>query len=121
MPLRLHAITLVDAPHEAGAPATDGNGSHSETMIVPFRELCAVVTERHAFALEEPTPGEVDRHRAIVDAVFHRSAVLPAPVGAVFRNPDVLKRWMELHYVSLTDALEFVEDREVARVHIVRA
>jgi hypothetical protein len=28
---------------------------------------------------------------------------------------------MELHYVSLTDALEFVDDRAVARVHIVRA
>ena len=28
---------------------------------------------------------------------------------------------MELHYVSLTDALEFVEERAVARVHVVRA
>ena len=28
---------------------------------------------------------------------------------------------MELHYVALTDALAFVEDRGVARVHIVRA
>jgi predicted outer membrane lipoprotein len=39
----------------------------------------------------------------------------------VFRAADVLTRWMELHYVSLTGALEFVEDRSVARVHIVRA
>jgi hypothetical protein len=28
---------------------------------------------------------------------------------------------MELHYVSLTGALEFVDDRAVARVHVVRA
>ena len=60
-------------------------------------------------------------HRAVVDAVFRHAAVLPAPVGVVFRAPDVLKRWMELHYVSLTDALEFVEERAVARVHVVRA
>ena len=57
----------------------------------------------------------------MVDAVFERAAVLPAPVGVVFRAPDVLKRWMELHYVSLSDALEFVDDRAVARVHVVRA
>jgi hypothetical protein len=28
---------------------------------------------------------------------------------------------MELHYVALTGAIEFVEDRVVARVHVVRA
>jgi hypothetical protein len=33
----------------------------------------------------------------------------------------VLTRWMELHYVSLTSSLEFVDDRAVARVHIARA
>lgn len=121
MALRLHAITLVDAPHSTAAPATDGNAPQNGTMTVPFRDLCAVVTEQRAFTLDDPTPSELDRHRAIVDGVFHRSAVLPAPVGTVFRNPDVLKRWMELHYVSLTDALQFVEDRAVARVHIVRA
>ena len=121
MALRLHAITLADAPHHASAPVTDGNGTQNGTVVVPFRDLVAVVTEQRTFDLDEPTPGAVDRHRAIVDAVFHRSPVLPAPVGAVFRSPDVLKRWMELHYVSLTDALEFVDDRAVARVHIVRA
>jgi hypothetical protein len=63
----------------------------------------------------------MDRHRAVVDALFRRGTVVPAPVGALFRAPDVLKRWMELHYVSLTGALEFVDDRVAARVHIVRA
>jgi hypothetical protein len=63
----------------------------------------------------------VDQHRGIVDAVFKGATVLPAPVGVVFRAPDVLKRWMELHYVSLSGALEFVDDRAVARVHVVRA
>src|SRR5881398_2549684 len=121
MALRLHAITPADAPHHAGAPATDGNGAQNGTAVVPFRDLVAVVTEQRNFGLDEPTPGEVERHLTIVDAVFHRSPVLPAPVGAVFRSPDVLKRWMELHYVSLTDALEFVDDRAVARVHIERA
>ena len=67
------------------------------------------------------TPSWSTQHRAIVDAVFRGATVLPAPVGVVFRAPDVLKRWMELHYVSLSGALEFVDERAVARVHVVRA
>ena len=48
-------------------------------------------------------------------------SLLPAPPGVLFRASDVLLRWMELHYVALSDALEFVEDRAAARVHIQRA
>lgn len=89
--------------------------------LVAFRDLCAVVSEQETFGLNELSPDLIAEHRAIVDAVFRHAAVLPAPAGVVFRAPDVLKRWMELHYVSLTDALQFVEDRAAARVHIVRA
>jgi hypothetical protein len=39
----------------------------------------------------------------------------------VFRTPEALQRWMELHYVALSDALAYVEDRAGARVHILRA
>src|SRR5207247_1711202 len=66
-------------------------------------------------------PANIEGHRAIVDTLFHRGPVLPVPFGVVFRANDVLTRWMELHYVSLRDALAFVEDRAVARVHIERA
>src|SRR5262249_29827251 len=97
------------------------DGAGSAALLVPFRDLGAVVSETKRFALDDPGPSTIAAHRAIVDSVFRQAAVLPAPVGVVFRTPDVLKRWMELHYVSLSDALEFVEDRAVARVHIVRA
>jgi hypothetical protein len=89
--------------------------------LIPFRDLCAVVSEQKGYSLDERTSEAIALHRAVVDTVFRRGAVLPAPVGVVFRAPDVLKRWMELHYVSLTDALEFVYERAVARVHVVRA
>lgn len=91
------------------------------TTRIPFRDLCAIVSEQKTFALDEPSPEQITAHQAIVDGVFRRAAVLPAPLGVVFKAPDVLTRWMELHYVSLTGALEFVDDRAVARVHIVRA
>jgi hypothetical protein len=115
MALRLHAITLADAAQNA--PAGDG----SEIALIPFRDLCAVVSTQRSFVLDETTPAAIEEHRRIVDRIFHQASVVPAPVGVVFRSPDVLKRWMELHYVSLSGALEFVDDRAVARVHIVRA
>jgi hypothetical protein len=119
MALRLYGIVMADA-QEAAAPADTEVVTLAPTLV-PFRDLAAVVSEQKAFGLDEPTPESIAAHQAVVDAVFRRGPVLPAPVGVVFRAPDVLKRWMELHYVSLTDALEFVEDRAVARVHIERA
>lgn len=119
MALRLHAVTLADAHYSP--PAGDGKKTNHIVKLIPFRDLCAVVSQQAAFSLDEASPAAIERHRAIVDHVFRRTAILPAPMGAVFRTSDVLKRWMELHYVSLTGALEFVEDRAVARVHIVRA
>ena len=119
MALRLHAVTLADAHYSP--PPSDGKKTNHEVKLIPFRDLCAVVSEQKMFTLDEATPELVESHRAIVDSVFKSATVLPAPIGVVFRAPDVLKRWMELHYVSLTGALEFVEDRMVARVHIVRA
>jgi hypothetical protein len=89
--------------------------------VIAFRDLAAVVSEQKSFALDESAAVDLDRHRSVVDSVFRRAAVLPAPAGVVFRTPEVLRRWMELHYVSLTDALEFVHDRAVARVHVGRA
>ena len=125
MALRLHAITLADAA-QVEKPR-DGRQTgmfaavRDEIEFIPFRELGAVVSTQKTFGLDEATPAEVERHRTIVDGLFRRSTVLPAPFGTVFRAADVLTRWMELHYVSLTGAMEFVEDRNVARVHIVRA
>lgn len=112
MALRLHAIIQTEAQTELGV---DG------TTVIPFRDLGAVVSDERQFVLEESKPTEVEGHRVVVDAFFQRGTVLPAPVGVLFRAPDVLLRWMELHYVALSDALEFVEDRAVARVHIERA
>ena len=126
MALRLHGITFADAHHEVAGDGTGtgsgtGTGTWSGTLLVPFRDLCAVVSEQKIFAIDEATPADVERHRAVVDWLFRRVSVVPAPVGVVFRAPDILRRWMELHYVSLTGALEFVDDRVAARVHVVRA
>jgi Gas vesicle synthesis protein GvpL/GvpF len=112
-PLRLHGIVLSD-----GHALPEVPGSTGATRVVTYRDVGAVVSDQRTFTLEEVDSARIEDHRAIVDAVFHTAPVLPAPVGVVFRSADALTRWMELHYVSLTGALEFVEDRAEARVHI---
>jgi len=90
-------------------------------MTIVFRDLAAVVSEREKFSLDEPDEVAIGAHRVIVDAVYKRQVVLPTPPGVVFRTEHVLTRWMELHYVALSDALAFVTDRLAVRVHVERA
>ena len=112
--LCLHAITLLDGGHPEDTAVAEG------ARAIHYRDLCAVVTERPTFAVTEAGPNEIGAHRALVDRLFRSMAVLPAPVGVVFRADEVLTRWMELHYVAISDALAFVEDRVAARVHAAR-
>jgi hypothetical protein len=114
MALRLHAVTLIDSVHEPHV-LLDG------ARAVPFRDLAAIVTDREKFLLDDPDPALANQHRAIVDTVFKAQVVLPTPLGIVFRTEHVLARWMDLHYVALTDALAFVSDRVAARIHVSRA
>jgi hypothetical protein len=113
MALRLHGVT----PNEPAHTHVLRDGARA----IAFRDLAAVVTEREKFALDEADPTLANDHRQVVDAVFKNQVVLPTPAGIVFRTEHVLTRWMELHYVALTDALAFVSDRSAARVHVSRA
>jgi gas vesicle protein GvpL/GvpF len=112
-PLLLHGIVLSDGHALPEVPGATGG-----TRLISYRDVGAVVSDQKSFVLDDVDSSRIEQHRAIVDAVFHIAPVLPAPVGVVFRSSDALTRWMELHYVSLTGALEFVEDRAAARVHI---
>lgn len=110
-PVRLFAVASFDGHSAPAAPAG--------IKLVTFRDLAAltadVVNARPSLA--QP---DLDAQREAVAAAFARYAVLPAPPGTVFRARDSLMRWLELHYVTLRDALSFVEGRAVARVHVAR-
>lgn len=112
-PLSLHAIVLSDGHALPEVPGATGG-----LKLVSYRDVAAVVSDQKTFALDDVDSARIETHRAIVDTLFHSVPVLPAPVGVVFRSADAINRWMELHYVSLTGALEFLEDRAAARVHI---
>jgi hypothetical protein len=109
--LRLYGITA----NEHGHPPT-ANGAE----LLPFRDLAALVAPSE-YTSVPPTGDAIEEHRHVVDVVFEHRPVLPAPVGTVFRSRETLMRWLELHYVALSEALTFVEDRAVARVHVRRA
>jgi hypothetical protein len=100
--IRLFGIT--DVEHHAQAKPADG------TELLAFRDLAAIIAPAE-YSAAPPSGEHIEQYRRIVR---------PAPVGTVFRTRDTLTRWLELHYVTLTEALSFVEDRAEARVHICR-
>lgn len=105
-----------------GVTATDAHAVHPampETELLAVRDLSAIVGQSE-YALIEPTAERVERHTNVVAEYARRGPVLPAPVGVVFRSADAVQRWMELHYVALSGALSFVENRVVGRVHVWR-
>ncbi len=105
-----------------GIMTQDGHGRPrlpEPVKLIALRELCAV-TEEGDFSANDLQPGDIRRHLDIVSALYRDESILPLPVGTVFRNEEVLNRWMDLHYVALSDALAWVEDRVAARVHVNR-
>ena len=89
------------------------------TELVVVRDLAAVVGDG-VYASIEPDDARVTHVAEVVSGYQGRSAILPAPVGVVFRSREAVQRWLELHYVALSDALSFVDDRVVGRVHVWR-
>ena len=111
MALKLYGVTVHEA-HEVSPPVP-------RTTLVVVRDLTAICGESEYTSLDA-TVERVEEYTRIVSAFATRGPVLPAPVGVVFKSSEAVERWLELHYVTLSDALSFVENRVVARVHIWR-
>lgn len=112
MALNLFGVTF-NEPHSAHFDPVPG------TELVVVRDLAAICGESE-YQSVEPTPDEVRRYTDVVSGYARRGPVLPAPLGVVFKQADAVRRWLELHYVALSDALSFVDNRVVARVHVWR-
>ncbi len=112
MALRLYGITPVD-DHGAEAPPAG-------IRTIGFRDLAAVVAEA-PYSAPPADEATIVSHHEVVETLFTGRSLLPAPPGVTFRAPQSLQRWMELHYVALSDALAYVDDRAGARSHVVRA
>ncbi len=111
MALTLFGVTFLES-HDVRPPVPD-------TELVVVRDVAAVCAQS-AYARPEPTPERIEHFASVVDAYSQRGPLLPAPMGVVFRSRDAVQRWLELHFVALSDALNYVENRVVARVHVWR-
>jgi hypothetical protein len=109
--LNLFGVIYNDVHHTA-APVEG-------TQLIVVRDLGAIVADG-PYTPIEPNDDRVTRVTEVINAYHRRSSVLPAPVGVVFRSRDAVLRWLELHYVALSDALSFVDGRDVGRVHVWR-
>ena len=109
--LALFGVTFSEG-HDRVSPVTG-------VELVVVRELAAIVAPG-PYTAQEPTDEQVRHAGEVVKAFAAQGPVLPAPVGVVFRSRDAVVRWLELHYVALSDALSFVDDRVVGRVHVWR-
>src|SRR5215204_245896 len=109
--LNLFGVTFV----EAGMRGTAVPG----TELIVVRDLAAIGAPG-AYSVVEPTEEQATVLADAIAAYAKRAAVLPAPLGVVFRSREAVTRWLDLHYVALSDALSFVDDRVVGRVHVWR-
>jgi hypothetical protein len=107
--LQLFAVAALD-PGDQGALAP-------ETDLLVYKDMGAVVRDA-PWVRPAPAPRDVDAYRTVIETVFARRTVLPAPVGTLFRSRLALERWLALHYVSLSEGLGFVDGRAMARIHV---
>ncbi len=120
--LRLFGITRADdAPTRRSEDSRPDRRAAHETAPsdgrIVFRNLVALV-KPSASARPALADDDVRAHHATLAAALSQRGVLPAPAGTVFRSETALMRWLELHVVTLGDALDFVENRLAARVHV---
>lgn len=89
----------------------------TDTELVIYRDLGAIVGSAE-YERIPPDDDEIVAQHKVIEQVFAHHAVLPAPVGVVFRGEESLMQWLELHYAALADGLTFVDGRCVARLHV---
>jgi hypothetical protein len=106
------------------AQEADGRVLPGGACALPFRDLAAITTEcapgEAGSWRRTPAPPNIEAYRSIVEGVFEQCSIVPAPPGIVFRSRQAIVRWLELHYVALSDAHAFIDGRTTGRVHVER-
>jgi Gas vesicle synthesis protein GvpL/GvpF len=95
------------------------------TTLVPavsrirYRDLDAVVKPA-SFGVPALNADALSEHQRVVEACMRGSTVLPMPYGVVFRDRRELIRWLEDQYLSLDEALSFLDGHWELRLHMVQ-
>lgn len=107
--LKLYAVAAVESSGVESLAA--------ETTLIHYRDLAAIV-EPANYAASKLDETDMERYAAVLEEAFRAGPVLPAPPGTTFKSHGTLSHWLELHYFTLTDAMNLVEDHVAARVSI---
>ena len=107
--LRLYGVAAVESGHTTSL--AEG------TTLVHYRALAAIV-EPAAYSVSTLGDDDTASYVRVLEESHAHSAVLPAPLGTVFKSQSTLMRWLELHYFTLTEALSVIEGHAAARVSI---
>lgn len=97
--------------------AGDGDSLAPGTQLIITGDVGAVVGPA-AFEQIELNDESVLEYESVVEEVFERQTILPAPFGVVFRNTDHIVRWLKMHHLTFTEAIHLVEGRCEVRVHL---
>jgi hypothetical protein len=97
--------------------AGDGHALAPNTELLITGDLGAVLRQA-AFERIEMCDEQLQAYEDVVESVFERQTILPAPFGVVFRNTDHVTRWLQMHYLTLTEATHLVEGRCELRMHL---
>jgi len=106
--LRLYGVAALS--HADDRPMVDS------TSVVVVRDIGAIVRPS-AYSIPPLDDHEMLDCQRVVEGVFRAHTILPAPCGTVFKSEEHIRRWLELNYVSLVEAVHFVDGRCEARVH----
>jgi hypothetical protein len=105
--LQFYGVVAVDP--ESPLPLGPG------LSLVTYRDIAAITSDA-PYSRVAVDDARVASHRRVVESVFEHRAILPAPVGTVFRSRDALMRWLELHYFTFTEAMQTVDGTVMGRV-----
>jgi hypothetical protein len=106
----LELLGLMTFAHDDVAPPAPGS------LVIRVREAGAITRAAPATAYDPAA--DTGEYEALLEALFTRGAILPAPPGLVFRTADTLRAWMEQNYVGLAEGVSFLSGRCEARVHV---
>lgn len=105
--LQFYGVVAVDP--ESPLPLGPG------LSLVTYRDIAAITSDA-PYVKSAPDDGRVASYRRVVESVFEHRTLLPAPFGTVFRSREALTRWLELHYFTLTEAMQTVDGSVMGRV-----
>ncbi|HZK79068.1 MAG TPA: GvpL/GvpF family gas vesicle protein [Gemmatimonadaceae bacterium] len=109
--LRLYGVAAFDSGLHH--PLAEG------TTLVQFRAIAGIVAPAK-YTRAVPDAEELSDYTRVLEEVQANTAVLPAPLGTVFKSQDHLARWLELHYFTLTQAIGSIEGHGQARLTITK-